>query len=77
MKIGKSYYVGTNENSFRSSEPAEIISILTCYPEKDIPRVCFEVKYADGKIDYCPVSDVENYKIFTENYIGLKYNIIY
>jgi hypothetical protein len=73
MVTSKAFYQGINQYSFRSGELAEIIGIATCHPENGIPRVCFIVKYADEKMDYCPVLDTQNYNIYTDEEIRISY----
>lgn len=72
IKFGNAYYVGTHHYSFRQGEPAEIISVATIYNGQNV-NVCFYVKYADGRHDYCPVSDTENYVILTDKQVRLGY----
>lgn len=69
MKTGKAFYVGTHHYSFRVGEPAEIIGVITCYPENHDPTICFHVRYADGFEDWCPTSDVGNYELLQEKVV--------
>lgn len=66
------YYVGTNAHSYRSLEPARIVGIKTVYTENRV-SVCFHIVFADGKDDWCPVSDYENYKVLTDKEVELSY----
>jgi hypothetical protein len=66
MKTKKAYYVGTSLYSFRRDEAAEIIGVLTCYPDKYEPTICYHVRYADGFEDYCPISDTNAYKLLQD-----------
>lgn len=61
------YYIGTNNYSFRPNEPARILKIYNIKPKGLKERPCFKIKYADGKIDYCPIEDHLNYKIISGN----------
>ena len=64
MKTEKAYYVRTHRYTFRSGEPAEILGIEMVQPkEGDTFRSCFKVRYAAGKEDYTPISEVGNYNI--------------
>jgi len=65
----KVYYVGINNNSFRSNEPAKIIGIYNVKPKGLEERPCYKIKYADNKIDYCPIEDYSNYRIISGNNI--------
>jgi hypothetical protein len=68
------YYVGTSQYSFRSGELAVILGVETYYLADKI-RPCFKVQYADGKTDYCPVEDLDNYKIIPASEVRLKYGL--
>jgi len=67
------YYVGTNERSFRAGEAAKILGVVTYAPSGSDPRVCFRVQYADGRHDFCPVSDDANYQLLTEDDVALRH----
>ena len=69
MLIREAYYIGTSVHSFRSGEPAKIIGVKTFYREDLHPVVCFNIVYGDGKEDWCPVSDFDNYKLLADNEI--------
>jgi len=75
MITTRAFYQGSNQYSFRSGELAEITGIATCHPTNGTPRVCFIVKYADGKIDYCPVLDIQNYNIYTDEEVRTSFVI--
>lgn len=57
------YYVGTNSHSYRQGEPALILEVVTFDRQDKSSTVCFRVKYGDGKEDFCPISDYDNYKV--------------
>ena len=65
----KIFYIGTHPDSYRSGEPALVKGLLMSIDD----RVCFELEYADGSTDFCPVSDMDNYKIVSGNKIINKY----
>lgn len=69
MKTNRAFYVGTHHYSFRNGEPAEILGVETCFPENHEATICFHIIYHDGKEDWCPVSDVENYKLLREDQV--------
>jgi len=48
----------------------EITGVFNVKPKEDLDyRICYEIKYPDGFIDYVPVTDVQNgnYKIIGIN----------
>ena len=66
MKTEKAYLIGTHPYSYRPGEPAEIIGTKIVKPIGDLEqnwRLCYEIKFSDGQIDYHPVRDKSNYKI--------------
>ena len=64
MKKAFAYYVGTSRYSFRRDQPAKIVGVIMAQPSPTATwRPCFKVKYPDGKIDYCPVSETSAYRI--------------
>jgi hypothetical protein len=65
MKTEKAYYIGTHHYSYRVGEAAEILGVSTCTPIGGLPRTCYHIKFKDGKEDYCPLSEIGNYKILT------------
>jgi len=76
METDKAYYIGTNSHSFRQGEPAEIIGVVTYYPDlMGEPRVCFHLRYGDGFEDYSPISDKQNYIILTADKIKNSYSV--
>lgn len=68
MTHEKVFLVGIHRNSFRAGEPAEIIGLKMCQPsEMAEPRLCYEVEFGDGVIDYVPLSDNLNFDIISWN----------
>jgi len=41
-------------------QPAEVIDVVMYTPYGLTPRLCYEVEYADGFVDYIPLEDVQN-----------------
>lgn len=72
LRLEDAYYVGTSIHSYRYGEPARIVGIKTLYVENRT-AVCFHIVFADGKDDWCPVSDYENYKVLTDKEVELSY----
>lgn len=73
LKLEDAYYVGTNIHSYRYGEPAKIVDVKTLYIENRV-AVCFHIVFADGKDDWCPLSDYENYKILTDKEVTVSYS---
>lgn len=72
----KAYYQGTHHNSFRSGELAEIIGLVYINKEDEKPmeaRACFHVKYSDGKEDYTPICDRQNYSLYPQESVTMGY----
>ena len=71
MKKEDVYLIAINENLFRPHIPAKIIGVKQIKPSDDLmPRLCYSVKYSDGKRDWLPISDFgKTYKICTFNEI--------
>jgi hypothetical protein len=63
MNITEAYYIGTHPDSFRSGEAAKIEGVVFADSASSERRACFQVKYGDGRIDYSPISDVNNYRL--------------
>lgn len=74
FSLGDGYYVGTHHYSYRSGEPARIVGVKTFYSNGKPERVCFHVVYADGKDDWCPVSDIQSYKLLTDKEVKVSYS---
>lgn len=75
IEVKDAYYVGTHQYSFRSEEVAKVVGLNTIYRDDLPPRVCFHIVFADGKEDWCPVEDVENYRLLTSDEIKLTFSI--
>jgi len=63
MEYSDVFYIGTNDNSFRSGEPGKITGITMLYGEGIKDKPCFEIEYGDGVKDYSPICDSKNYKL--------------
>ena len=50
--------IGTHNMSFRIGEPAEIKKICIAKLNDLEYVIVYEIEYADGFIDYCPVSEI-------------------
>lgn len=59
----KTFYTGTNRNSFRPNEAAEVIGVEWVMTDSEVGRPCFRVQYADGVNDLCPICDSDNYAL--------------
>jgi hypothetical protein len=66
MKEQKAFLIGIHPYSFREGEPAEIIGVSFCTPDGLEERLCYKIRYNDGKEDFVAVSDTKNYKIINE-----------
>ena len=67
MKNEDVYLVATNKNLFRAGIPAKIIKVVMVTQGNELsPRLCYQVRFSDGKKDWVPISDWGNsYKIIT------------
>jgi hypothetical protein len=74
MIIDKAYYVGTHRYSLNAGIPAEIIGVVLATPTGLDQRLCYHVRWSDGKEDWTPVHDTKAYEIISFNDI-LKGNI--
>ena len=72
LRLEDAYYVGTSIHSYRSLEPARIVAVKTLYVENRC-SVCFHIVFADGKDDWVPLSDKENYRVLTNKEVQLSY----
>jgi hypothetical protein len=59
FKVEDAYYVGISTHGFREGEPARITGAKICTPSGLPPRLCFIIKYSDGKIDEVPLCDLD------------------
>ncbi len=57
VKVAYLYPVGGTDG------PAEIIGVKVVETEKGWPRVCYEVRYQDGRIEYEEVGESDGYTI--------------
>ena len=55
-------YVGTHEHSFRRNEIAELLEPVFVH-SGNTPILCYHIKFKDGKEDYVPICDKENYTL--------------
>lgn len=62
----KAFLVGTHRYSFRAGKPAEIIGVVFITPDKLNPRACYHVRFDDGAEDFVAISDINNFKIISE-----------
>lgn len=67
---GEAFYVSIHRYGFRPGEPGRITGLHWHTPESNgeivyEPRLCYQITYADGFIDYHAVKDVNNYKIIS------------
>ena len=61
MKIEKAFLIGQHLHSFRVGERSEIIGVKIIQPDSILEdRLCFEVLFDDGAIDFIPVSSYNN-----------------
>lgn len=63
----KAFLVGTNPGSFRPGAVAEIIGVVFFTPPGLEARPCYHVRFGDGKEDFVPVADTENFRIISED----------
>ncbi len=66
-KCERAYLVGTHSFSFRRDVPAEIIAVVFFKCEDGTLKLCYHVRFQDGKEDYTAVCDSNNYKIITKD----------
>lgn len=60
MEISRAYLVGVTRQSFRAGDPAKITGAVVVKPKDKLKaRLCFQVEFEDGRIDYIPVSEYE------------------
>lgn len=65
MKHEKVFLVGIHRYSFRAGEPAEIIGLKMATPDNMLPRLCYQIQFGDGAIDYVACSDSLNFDIIS------------
>jgi len=78
MKTEKIFIIGTHKDSFRSGELSEIIGVKNVSPSfKHDWRLCYEVEFTDGVVDYIPVSEIGyNYRIVKASAILIDWKAI-
>jgi hypothetical protein len=55
--------LGTNRYAYRNGESARITGVYQVRPHLGAdPRMCYQIQYDDGVIDYVPLSEVEDRK---------------
>lgn len=62
----KAFLVATNLGFFRAGEAAEIVGVEFVTPKGHDSRACYRVRFHDGKVDWVPLSDTQNFKIISE-----------
>ena len=67
------YIVNTHHYGCRCGEAALIIG--TTIANKEHPKPCYHVEYADGKQDFIAIEDYNNYKIVMPNVIRKAYTL--
>lgn len=55
---GQAGWLATHHHAFRCGEVGVIETVTIVTPEGCSPRPCLQVKYADGVVDFVPLSDV-------------------
>jgi hypothetical protein len=67
-RIEKLYIIPNHIQLFRYDEPCEIIGLKMVTPTKGLdPRICYEVIFPDGVIEYYPITDKKYLQIKTLN----------
>jgi hypothetical protein len=54
---------GTHPYTFRCGKPALITGVKSVCSESTDLRICYEVTFPDGVIDYIPLCDMHNYEM--------------
>jgi hypothetical protein len=57
------FILGTHPYAFRCGKPGLITGVKKFTDGSVKSRVCYEVTYPDGVVDYIPLCDMHNYKI--------------
>lgn len=65
-KCEKAYLVETSNGAFRKGVPAEVLNLVFFKREDRTLRLCYHVRFKDGKEDYTPVCDTDNHKVITK-----------
>ncbi|MFA6445651.1 MAG: hypothetical protein WCW14_00155 [Candidatus Paceibacterota bacterium] len=59
------YLVHTHRHGFRAGKPAKILGVRFVTPKGHAGRVCYHVRFRDGKEDFVPLADQNNFKIIS------------
>lgn len=65
MPESTAYLVGIHHYSFRAGIPARIVGVAFGTPEGCRRRLCYKIKFRDGRVDSVPVSDHQNFRIIS------------
>jgi hypothetical protein len=66
MEVRPVFLTSTNIDSFREGMLAQIIGVRNVRPSPRLEfRMCYQVAYEDGVIDFVAIEDSENYVITT------------
>jgi len=63
LTTAKAYLKPVHPYAYRHNgkeEPGEITGVFFVTPPNQAPRPCYQIKFADGFIDYVAISEVEN-----------------
>jgi len=63
IKISGVYLAGVHPYTFRCGNRALITGVKTISNPGTPARVCYEITFPDGFVDYVPLCDMINYKI--------------
>ena len=63
MRIMGVYLTGKHPYSFRCGKRALITGVKSISSAEYPMRVCYEVTFPDGFVDYVPLCDMQNYEI--------------
>ena len=63
MRIMGVYLTGKHPYSFRCGQRALITGVKSISSAEYPMRVCYEVTFPDGFVDYVPLCDMQNYEI--------------
>lgn len=57
------YYVATDPDAFRPGEPARVIGYCFLTGKDGSVKLAYDVEYADGVTDQCPIATVSAYAL--------------
>ena len=63
----KAFFVWIHPGGFRPGKPAEIIGVSFVTPSGKEARACYQVRFEDGKEDFCPISESDKFAIISED----------